>query len=338
MQFLARSLSNSIRSSLNSRARQQSWVLSQRFHSTSSVKSSFTQSESVIPEKSSEAWPRPTKIPYQPKIANSIDLVGYVKLPVQFQANHDGSFYAGTVISNGPSSDSDTESDPKFLIPVVFEGELAHTANCHLKKNDRVHITGQVFVDTNPSGAEPDQEYVQVMVRDLHYIDGSKALPKVLPTSSDQKEGVLKHSVSLQQVRNVGTDHWFDLLHKSDEWSDYRESKQNGSVHPKYPDFKKKDGSVSLWLNKAPKEILSDLKDVKFDIPVQSTYPKQSKAGEEAWKELVENMNNWWDNRLSKQNVKGPDFVHKDTRVALWLTDCPSWVMEKLPPPKEPRM
>lgn len=115
MQFLARSLSNSIRSSLNSRARQQSWVLSQRFHSTSSAtKSSFTQSESVTPKKSSE-WPRPTKIPYQPKIANSIDLVGYVTQTVQFKANHDGSFYAGTVISNGPSSDSDTESDQKFL-------------------------------------------------------------------------------------------------------------------------------------------------------------------------------------------------------------------------------
>lgn len=45
---------------------------------------------------------------------------------------------------------------------MVFEGELAHTANCHLKKNDRVHITGQVFVETNPSGAKPNEEYVQV--------------------------------------------------------------------------------------------------------------------------------------------------------------------------------
>ncbi|KFK44893.1 hypothetical protein AALP_AA1G316600 [Arabis alpina] len=338
MQFLARTLSNSIRSSLASRSKQ-SWVLSHRIHSTSSLKSSFTRGGgNRAPKKSSSEWPRPTEIPYQPKIANSIDLVGYVKQPVQFHANQDGSSWAGTVISHKPSSDSDTESDTKFLIPVLFEGELAHTANCHLKENDRVHITGQVFVDTSPSGEKPDQEYVQVMVRDLHYIEGSKALPKVLPIS-DQKEGVLKHSASLQQVRNrnVGSGHWFDLLDKSDEWCDYRESKQNGSVHPKYPDFKKKDGSVALWLNNAPKEILFELEDVKFDIPVKSTYTKQPKAGEESWKDLVGNMSNWWDNRLIKKNVKAPDFKHKDTGVVIWLSDCPSWVIEKLPPPKEPK-
>lgn len=90
-------------------------------------------------------------------------------------------------------------------IPVLFEGDLAHTANCYLKKNDRVHITGQILGDVIQSGANSDQAYVQllksfhgsfshqVMVRDLHYIEGPKPLSKVLSTS-DQNEGVLKHS------------------------------------------------------------------------------------------------------------------------------------------------
>lgn len=34
---------------------------------------------------------------------------------------------------------------------------------------------------------------IQIMVRDLHYIQGSKTLPKVLPPL-EQKESVLKHS------------------------------------------------------------------------------------------------------------------------------------------------
>jgi len=101
--------------------------------------------------------------------------------------------------------------DKKFIdfvnirIPVLFEGDLAHTANSYLKKNDRVHITGQILGDVIQSGANSDQAHVQlfksfhgsfshqVMVRDLHYIEGSKAMPKVLPTL-DQNEGVLKHS------------------------------------------------------------------------------------------------------------------------------------------------
>lgn len=50
-------------------------------------------------------------------------------------------------------------------VPVIFEGDLAHTANCHLKKNDRVYITGQIFVDVSEiAGAKPDQSYVHVSI------------------------------------------------------------------------------------------------------------------------------------------------------------------------------
>lgn len=57
-----------------------------------------------------------------------------------------------------------------FRIPVIFEGDLAHTANCHLKKNDRVHITGQIFVDASEiAGAKPDQAYVHVRITETSY-------------------------------------------------------------------------------------------------------------------------------------------------------------------------
>ncbi|ESQ33734.1 hypothetical protein EUTSA_v10008085mg [Eutrema salsugineum] len=340
MQFLARSLSKSIRPFSNSRARQ-SWVLSQKCHSSfSATKSrSFTRGGSSSEESESiksPEWPRPTEIPYQPKIANSADLIGYVNQPIQFHAKPDGSFWAGTVITHGPPSASESESDldstHKFWIPVIFEGDLAHTANCHLKKNDRVYITGQIFVDVSEvSGAKPDQAYVHVMARDLRYIQGSKPLPKVLP-ASDQKEDVLKHSASLKKRRDF--DCWYDLIEKPEEWCDYRERKQSGSVNPRHPDFKKKDGSVALWLNNAPSDILPNLKDVNFDVPVRSKYAKQPKAGEESWKDLVENMNKWWDNREGKRHPKSPDFKHKETGVVLWLSNSPSWVIERLPPPK----
>ncbi|CAG7864172.1 unnamed protein product [Brassica rapa] len=340
MQFLARSLSKSTRPLLNSRARQ-SWVLSQQCHSTLSAKKSSSRNNGgSITEKSVSpaTWPKPTEIPYQPKIANSTDLIGYVNQHVEFHAKPDGSFWAGTVITHGPpsgsGSDPNSDSAHKFWIPVIFEGDLAHTANCHLKKNDRLHITGQIFVDASEiAGAKPDQAYVHIMVRDLHYIQGSKTLPKVLPPL-EQKESVLKHSASLLKKTDSQTDVWFDLVGKPDEWCDYRESKQNGSVNPRHPDFKKKDGTEALWLNKAPNEILSDLKALKFHVPVRSKYAKQAKAGDESWKDLVENMNKWWDNRLNKRNEKAPDFKHKDTGLGLWLNDCPSWAIERLPPPK----
>lgn len=31
---------------------------------------------------------------------------------------------------------------------------------------------------------------------------------------------------------------------------------------------------------------------------------------------------------------RSPDFKHKETGEALWLSDSPTWVLSKLPPPK----
>ncbi|KAF2552805.1 hypothetical protein F2Q68_00037188 [Brassica cretica] len=57
--------------------------------------------------------------------------------------------------------------------------------------------------------------------------------------------------------------------------------------------------------------------------------------GEESWKELVENPDKWWDNRIDKRNAKAPDFKHKETGEALWLNESPIWVLSKLPPVKK---
>jgi len=39
-------------------------------------------------------------------------------------------------------------------------------------------------------------------------------------------------------------------------------------VNPKYPDFKRKDGTGSLWLNTATTWVLPKLKGLEFDVPV----------------------------------------------------------------------
>ena len=32
-------------------------------------------------------------------------------------------------------------------IPLIFEGDLAHIAACHLKENDYIHVAGQISAD-----------------------------------------------------------------------------------------------------------------------------------------------------------------------------------------------
>jgi hypothetical protein len=50
-------------------------------------------------------------------------------------------------------------------------------------------------------------------------------------------------------------------------------------VSPKYPDFKRKDGSSPIWIDRAPKSVLSKLKELEFDAAVvKSKQAKENKG------------------------------------------------------------
>ncbi|KAF6142355.1 hypothetical protein GIB67_023380 [Kingdonia uniflora] len=53
---------------------------------------------------------------------------------------------------------------------------------------------------------------------------------------------------------------------------------------------------------------------------------KRREVEDTLWKDLVENPNQWWDNRNNKIHPKGPDFMHKDSWKGLWLNVAPKWV------------
>ncbi|XVE48453.1 hypothetical protein DITRI_Ditri01bG0003600 [Diplodiscus trichospermus] len=279
-------------------------------------------------------WPSPSKIPYQSKVANSVSLSGYIHMPVQFEAASDGKFWAGTVISQNPSSDS-----PPLWIPIIFEGDLAHIAACHLKENDHVYIDGQLSADPPSSNAASGQANVQVMVRTINFVDESS--PRTKSIASPKEEGNLSHSASTEKGTATAASMWRDLIDNPKEWQDYREMKLNGLVKPKFPDFKCKDCDLALWLDSAPKWVLSEIERLQFDVPTQKSKQVNQHKGDGLWKDLVENPNMWWDNRLDKINgkvkEKYPDFRHKESGKALWLADSPAWVESKLPSLKSKR-
>ncbi|KAL9261058.1 OSB1, mitochondrial-like protein [Drosera capensis] len=53
---------------------------------------------------------------------------------------------------------------------------------------------------------------------------------------------------------------------------------------------------------------------------------------EELWQAFFANPTDWWDNRTTKRNPRGPDFKHKDTGEALWVDSRynPPWVQSQL--------
>lgn len=313
-------------------------------------------------------WPRPAEIPWQPKVANSVQLIGSVAIPVQLDVAPDGRFWAVSVLKQEKTADF-----PDLWIPMVFEGDLAQIAACHLKENELVYITGQISGEPPPFNIELRQTSIQVMVHDISYVKKSWMMKKPL----EQNE--LASSRSENSKKNVDNEEslWKDLIANPDNWRDHRMDKKNGLVKPRFPDFKHKSTGAALWLGSAPEWIKSehergafDADDVnpkqesnvhtspakisdggnsrQMDIGVKMTWCKESKESnlpkssysadkaEASWKDLLENPNNWWDNRSTKFNPKSPDFKHKVTGEALWIISksTPMWVIPNLPPAK----
>ncbi|KAL6977781.1 hypothetical protein U1Q18_026567 [Sarracenia purpurea var. burkii] len=156
-------------------------------------------------EESKADWPRPSEIPWQTKVANSVNLIGYVQIPVQFKVSSDGKYWAGTIIYQ---RNDDSFDSPPFWIPVIFEGDLAHIAVCHLKAKDHVYIAGQLSADPPPFTMSEGQANVQVMVRSINFVEGSSQVKKTFtPRHLELDKGGAGFEASLadkKQTSGVG--------------------------------------------------------------------------------------------------------------------------------------
>lgn len=407
-----------------------------RTQKSSEPSSSFSQR--VKKQEEALLWPRPREIPYQAKVANFVNIIGRVKIPVKFESSSDGKHWAATVISQ----DVDKKS---LLIPVVFEGNLAYVVASHVKENDCVFVSGQLSVDSMPLVLSESLGKFHVVAENLNFVEGLKMTiskyerkkkevltsdveidkpfspvaeklevnissengddggnshpalnqaqawvgslerpnmkslggknewdygnsaqdfvkPPVLDDSEvatpvdsllggNKGEMVFNDNSKLEKGKEIRRetaskhkdgDSWRDLIINPLQWWDYRGHKSNGLVKEKFPDFKHKATSESLWINGAPEWVLAVLGKVEFDVkPIfaktQSAGPwtderKRNEKGDGSWKNLVENPDKWWDNRLNKKNPKAPDFKHKETGEVLWLNRSPDWALSKLPP------
>ncbi|XP_062077451.1 protein OSB2, chloroplastic-like isoform X2 [Humulus lupulus] len=302
-------------------------------------------------EKTSPPAPeRPSEVPFQVKVSNSVHLIGYVHAPVQFETSSNGSFWAATVITQNPTSSSSSSSsenessdDLPLWVPTVFEGDLAHIAAFHLKVNDRVYIAGKLSASLPHLSYNQFQASVQVIVHDLNFVEETVQTKKSSMICVPEKgtsfieeieKGTLNDYDNVKKKLDSFLGPWSDLIDNPKEWWDCRDKKLNGLVSRKYPDFKRKDDKKALWLDRAPKEVLKKISALEFDVSSQNSNEVKQFGGDEMWKDLLENPNKWWDNRVDKKSERAPDFKHKETGEGLWLSSSPIWVQSKLQPPQ----
>ncbi|MCL7029435.1 hypothetical protein MKW94_001906 [Papaver nudicaule] len=253
-------------------------------------------------------WPKPSKIPWQSHKTNSINLIGSVSRPVQFQ----GESTVIAILSHGSATG--------LRIPIIFKGYLADIAAEHLKEKDMIHVAGHLTGDSLPS--EFVKEYghfgIQVTVHSISFIKESSQGRQTHTTYTQAQQA------SGQSVSTLKDNPWKNLFDHPSQWADYRKDKLNGLLTMKAPDLIHKDAREAPWLDSSPTRVLEKL-------PPAS---KPKGEPEESWKNLIKNPDKWVDIRSEKINEKEPDFLHKDTGNALWLSNAPTWLLEKLPPAK----
>jgi len=126
-------------------------VLLLRLRSTTT---NYSTAATTTTRKSSKSkFQKPTEIPFQPKLANSVNLIGTVNKPIHFQTSTDGNPSAATFITRLGHNPS------QFFIPLVFHGDLALTAQFHLKLNDVVHVEGQLCTEDHQIKLDKPQQY-----------------------------------------------------------------------------------------------------------------------------------------------------------------------------------
>ncbi|XP_065039770.1 protein OSB3, chloroplastic/mitochondrial-like isoform X1 [Musa acuminata AAA Group] len=291
----------------------------------------------------------PSEIPFQSKVANQVHLIGTVGVPVELQALPNGAYTAVSILAS-----EKTKGFHQFWIPVKFQGDLAQVAACHLKVNDVIYVTGQLSGDAPPHAIEDAHTKLQVLAHSLNFVQ-SKYSDKADDNINEKDEPsldlgkrhwdghqrqhmaiVFNNHKSVKKMEKSAENLWDDLVLNPHNWLDNRLAKKKGSLHPNFPDFKHSETQKALWLNDAPSWVSAKLDGLVFRTTrmgekSDGELPAQQK--ENSWKSLVDNPNDWWDNRANKFNQKSPDFKHKKTGEALWLSSTtPQWVLTSLPP------
>ncbi|KAG0540990.1 hypothetical protein BDA96_03G457100 [Sorghum bicolor] len=253
--------------------------------------------------------PRPPTIPFQPRVANAVHLVGTVCAPVHVQQLPDGRFSAVSVLVHDHGINL-----PKFWVPIVFKDDLAQVAASHLKENDLVSVSGKLTCDSPPFQLADGEANIQVLANSLKFVDSKavqtdaildedegfieiveaeKKVEAKRPTSKFPPGTVSGYRNKADKINKL----WNDVISHPQDWIDNRPQKKNGLRSPKYPDFKSKVSDEALWLDSAPASVREKLDDLVFGSGCAATGRKDKPFGNDTQK--AGTSTSWMNHRKS---------------------------------------
>lgn len=274
-----------------------------------------------------------------------MNIIGRVKIPVKFESSSDGKDCAATLVSQDVGKKS-------LLIPVVFEGDLAHVVARHVKENDCVFVSGRLSADSMPLALSEFLGTFHVVAENLNFVEGLKMTisnnerkKKEVSTSAveiDKPFSPVSEKLEVNVSSDGGNSHptWMDLLEHpktkslggKNEW-EYGNSAQDFVKPPVFYDSESATPFESLQGGNRGEIIFNDNSKLEKGKEMRGKIASKHKDGD-SWKDLIINPLQWWDYRGHKSNglvkEKFPDFKHKATNVSLWINGAPEWVLAQL--------
>ncbi|KAL4378776.1 hypothetical protein GQ457_02G003530 [Hibiscus cannabinus] len=183
------------------------------------------------------SYPKPSGIPWNKDLCNTVNLIGNVGAPVEIKHLPSGKVLAWTRLAVRKSPTNTT------WINLTFWDELANTAYQHVEKGQQLYVCGRLVSDTVGSDDGKQQTYYKIVVQQINFIERNPSST----ASYDRGFGVMADGkLGNNGANNIGspTELWQAFFANPTEWWDNRQNKRN----PKYPDFKHKDTGVALWI------------------------------------------------------------------------------------------
>lgn len=278
-----------------------------RAASVDSVKPTFNLGETT--------FKRPDAIPWHKDICNRVQLIGLVYRDVEIKYLDTGKVVARSSLKVTQTSFKGDKEDVWYALE--FWEELAEIAAAHLKRNDFIFVSGLVYVENYIGKDNLQKTLCKVNVKDLKYVQTE---------NSSHIEGQISKGSSEAL--------WEEYFDDPSQWWDNRVGKKN----PKYPDFKNKSTGDALWIESwlTPSWVKARLEEQDYKRSHEKDGERPMKhataESESLWQAFFANPFEWWDNRSNKKTPQHPDFKHKTTGEALWISSVssPAWVNSQL--------
>ncbi|CAL4926314.1 unnamed protein product [Urochloa decumbens] len=215
------------------------------------LRCSAQYSEAAAPPTTTTT-PRPAEIPWSKELCNSVRLIGTVGTEVELRQLPSGSAVARGRLAVWKSATETT------WVTLQFWDDLALVASEHVKKGDRIFVSGRLVSDTVDEGPEKRHVYYKVAVQQLNFIESMQPVRLYEPEASDdtpggRRGGYFDSTSSSAEDKNRDNissssrsteELWQAFFANPLDWWDNRTNK-----NPRYPDFKHKHTGEALWVD-----------------------------------------------------------------------------------------